>query len=226
MTTFVLVHGAWHGAWCWERLIPELERHGHTAVAVDLPMDDASATFEDYADVVLSQWPSGSDIALVGHSLGGMVVPLVSARRDVRVGVFLCSVVPNLDGLPWDDAPAMGIDDYGTEKDPDGAIVFRSLEAATHVLYQDCTPDDAEWAFKQLKPLRNASLWDRPYPLTKWPASRAAAIACQNDIAIYASYQRHCLRYRLGIDVLELPGHHSPFLSRPALLADTLHALL
>ena len=44
MTTFALIHGAWHGAWCWERLAAELERRGHRAVAVDLPCDDPAAT--------------------------------------------------------------------------------------------------------------------------------------------------------------------------------------
>ena len=44
MTTFALVHGAWHGAWCWEPVMAELERRGHRAVAVDLPCDDPAAT--------------------------------------------------------------------------------------------------------------------------------------------------------------------------------------
>lgn len=37
MATFVLVHGAWHGGWCWEKLKPLLEQAGHTVVAKDLP---------------------------------------------------------------------------------------------------------------------------------------------------------------------------------------------
>jgi len=43
MATFGLVHGSWHGGWCWERLIPELEARGHRAVAVDLPAEDPAA---------------------------------------------------------------------------------------------------------------------------------------------------------------------------------------
>jgi pimeloyl-ACP methyl ester carboxylesterase len=43
MATFGLVHGSWHGAWCWERLVPELEARGHRAVAVDLPAEDPAA---------------------------------------------------------------------------------------------------------------------------------------------------------------------------------------
>ena len=226
MTTFGLVHGGFHGAWCWDRLVPELASLGHTSIVMDLPMDDATATFEDYADVVVAACADADDVVVVGHSLGAMVLPLVAARRPVRLTVFLCGVIPNLHGMPWDDAPQMGDDDYGTERADDGTITFPSLETATAMFYADCTPEDAAWAYSQLRPLRNASLWDRPYPLAQWPESRAAAITCTNDQAIYASYQRHCLRYRLSIEPLELPGHHSPFLADPGRLASVLDKLL
>ena len=52
MTTFALVHGSWHGAWCWELLTPLLKQEGHGVVTMDLPCDDGSASFETYADVV------------------------------------------------------------------------------------------------------------------------------------------------------------------------------
>ena len=52
MSTFALVHGAWHGAWCWERLTPELEALGHRVITLDLRSDDSSASFDDYADAV------------------------------------------------------------------------------------------------------------------------------------------------------------------------------
>ena len=47
MTTFALVHAAWHGAWCWERLSPLLQRAGHDVVTMDLPSEDGAATFPD-----------------------------------------------------------------------------------------------------------------------------------------------------------------------------------
>ena len=37
MSTFLLIHGAWHGAWCWHKLVPRLEKFGHTVIAPDLP---------------------------------------------------------------------------------------------------------------------------------------------------------------------------------------------
>ena len=52
MTMFALVHGAWHGAWCWELLTPPLQQAGHNVVAPELPSDDGSADFDAYADVM------------------------------------------------------------------------------------------------------------------------------------------------------------------------------
>jgi len=51
MATFGLVHGSWHGAWCWERLVPELEARGHRAVAVDLPAEDPAAGLTRHAEL-------------------------------------------------------------------------------------------------------------------------------------------------------------------------------
>src|SRR3982750_2666744 len=97
MTTFGLIHGAWHGAWCWDRLIPELERRGHRAVAVDLPCDDPSATTMGNARLVadaLDAARSGEDVVVVGHSLGGIVAPVVPRLRPVRRVVFLAALIP------------------------------------------------------------------------------------------------------------------------------------
>lgn len=44
MTTFVLIHGAWHGGWCWDKVVPLLEQAGHVAVAPDLPSHGADRT--------------------------------------------------------------------------------------------------------------------------------------------------------------------------------------
>ena len=74
MATFCLVHGAWHGAWCWERLIPELEALGHSAVAVDLPSHEPDAGFAEYA-AALAPAAEGAD-ALVGHSLSGLTISM------------------------------------------------------------------------------------------------------------------------------------------------------
>src|ERR1700682_4384448 len=104
MATFGLVHGAWHGAWCWEALIPELQPRGHRAIAMDLPSDQRAATFDDYAAAVAASLPPNPDLVLVGHSLAGMVIPLVALRRPVQLLVFLCALIPDRQGDPTDSS--------------------------------------------------------------------------------------------------------------------------
>src|SRR5215211_3028781 len=94
--TFALIHGAWEGAWIWERLTPELEARGHRVVAVDLPCEDGTATFEEYAEVVVRALDEEAleQVVVVGHSLAGLTIPLVAARRAVSRLIYLCGLVP------------------------------------------------------------------------------------------------------------------------------------
>ena len=86
MSTFMLIHGAWHGAWCWERLVPELESLGHRTLTVDLPSDDPTATFETYADHAVEAMSTEDDqVVLVGHSMAGMSIP--SSLLGVQFGI-------------------------------------------------------------------------------------------------------------------------------------------
>ena len=230
MVTFVLIHGAWHGAWCWERLAPALEEHGHAVHTADLPIGDGSATLEDYAAAVLEAIPASTTgpLVVVGHSLGAMVVPLVAARRPVDHMVMLCGVVPWFDGLPWEEGPPMAVP--GATSDlrylDDGASVWPTVESATTAFYEDCGPADARWAFSRLRGQNSNSLWTRPYPLDTWPPGRLVSIAATEDRMVTIEFARHAARARMGIDLVEIPGHHSPFLARPAELAGTLTAAI
>jgi pimeloyl-ACP methyl ester carboxylesterase len=227
MSTFVLVHGAWHGAWCWSRLLPEMEARGHTSVVMDLPVEDGDATFEDYADAVLRSYAADvEDAVLVGHSLGAMVLPLVVAARPASMLVSLCGLIPNVHGRPWDDAPPMGRPEaYQTVTLDDGSSVFRTFESARLTFYADCDTQDARWAFERLRPQNSRSLWDRPYPLAQLPNTPRAAIAAVDDAAITIEFSRAVTNPRLGVDLIEIAGAHSPFLARPGELARLLDEL-
>jgi pimeloyl-ACP methyl ester carboxylesterase len=228
VSTFVFVHGAWHGAWCWSRLLPEMEARGHRSVVMDLPVDDGSATFEDYANAVLASYPAElEDAVLVGHSLGAMVLPLVATSRPASLLVFLCGVIPNVEGKPWHGAPPMSRPEaYQTETLDDGSSVFRTVESARLSFYADCDPEDVAWAFAHLRPQNSRSLWDRPYPLTRLPVTPRAAIAGVDDAAIDIEFSRAVTRPRLGVDLIEIPGAHSPFLARPREVASLLDRLV
>ena len=138
MTTFALVHGAFHGAWCWERLAPLLRQAGHDVVAMDLPAEDGSASSDTYADVVCASLDGcGDDVVLVGHSFGGHTIPLVAARRPVRHLVYLCALVPEIGRNLYDqvaDEPEMVNLDFRNGCTEPGLRwldpIFRSLCAA------------------------------------------------------------------------------------------------
>jgi hypothetical protein len=226
MATFGLVHGAWHGAWCWELLVPELERRGHSAVAMDLPCEDRGATFFDYAQSVVAALGDASDVVLVGHSLAAITIPLVALSRPVRLLVFLCALVPNrtgeaaLEGAP-ETNPDAAFD--ALERYPDGSHAWPSVEAATTTLYQDCRPELAAGAFSRLRRQQTA-LWDGGGPLERWPDVAVASIHGQDDRAVSPEWSRWTARNRLGVESLELPGGHSPMLARPAALAEAVIA--
>jgi hypothetical protein len=225
MTTFVLVHGAWHGAWCWERLVPELAARGHASIAPELPIGDADATFDDYATAVLDAMVAGDlgpDPVLVGHSLGSMVLPLVAASAPTSLSVSLCGLVPNPSGPPWEGAPiAAGTSAGAVAVDDDGAVRWADEAAAVATFYADCTADDAAWAWERLRPQQLGFL-GAPYPLDEVTPGRRTAILAAEDAVVSIDRSRPACLARLGAPPIEIPGGHSPFLSRPDHLAAVL----
>lgn len=92
MTTFVLVHGAWHGSWAWDSVVPLLHAAGMQTITPDLGID-ASSGLHDHARTVvgaLDTVGAQDDVVLVGHSYGGLVVrEAADARPDVVGHVVL-----------------------------------------------------------------------------------------------------------------------------------------
>jgi hypothetical protein len=115
---------------------------------------------------------------------------------------------------------------YETETLEDGSSVFRTFESARFTFYADCEPQDARWAFQRLRTQNSRRLWDRPYPLRDLPETRRAAIAALDDAAVTIEFSRAITKPRLGVDLIEIPGDHSPFLARPRELADLLDRLV
>ncbi len=229
MATFGLVHGAWHGAWCWDLLVPELERLGHRSVAVDLPCEDWDAGLDDNADLVAAALEgAGDDVVLVGHSLGGITIPVVTARRPVARLVFLCALLPEpgqrLDETMRDDKPSSGRGWSGPPVVHDDGSASWEPEAAMAAFYHDCPDDVARWAASHLR----RQVWTttrQPCPLERWPDVASSYILGTDDKPIAADWARRVAKERLGVDAIELPGGHSPMLARPRELAEVLAGL-
>ena len=230
MTTFALLHGGSHGGWCWERVVPLLQRAGHRTIGPDLHFDDPTRGARDAArQVVDALADDGDDVVVVGHSFGGMVVPLVAAARPVRRMVFLGAMVP---------MPGMSYVDYLATAEGAGAITMardrvgrddlgRTVvppDVAREVFYPDCPADDSEAAIMRLVP-NSATLFTEPGPLDRWPDVPSTYIRMTEDLAVGGEWSERVARERLAADLVELPGSHSPFYSRPAELAEILGRL-
>ena len=153
--TLVLVHGAWHGAWCWEKVLPRLEAAGVEAKAVDLagaggvPGDlgaDAGAV-----RVVLDG--IGGPAVLCGHSYGGVVITEVGLHPAVVHLVYVAAFVPDA-GKGLRDIPRP---DPATARLPavlgeDGLL--RLEPEAVHLVYHDCDPDEVDAARARFRPQR------------------------------------------------------------------------
>jgi pimeloyl-ACP methyl ester carboxylesterase len=229
VTVFVLVPGAWHGAWSWDLLVPELERRGHAAIAVDLPCADPHATFEDYADVVCAAVPDGADdVVLVGHSLGGHSVARAATRRRFAHLVYLCALVPDPGRSMLDqarDRDGMLFPAYLAglgPADADGRREWVDEAVARQIIYPDCSDDVARWAYARLRPQANGP-YTVPCPPIDLRSTPSTYILATDDLLVGPDWSRRAAT-RLGADVLEIPGGHSPALARPAELADVLAA--
>ena len=232
MATFALVHGAWHGQWCWERLVPELEARGHRTLAMDLPSDVPGTTFETYAEVVAEHLASGDgeDAMLVGHSMAGPTIALVPQRHPVRRLVYLCAIVPDpgvsvAQQLAGEDVLDHGYMEIRGELAGDGVSRWVDPEKARRFMYVDCDPADADAAIARLRPQAH-SPYAVPCPLDAFPDVPCTSIGCRDDQLVRPEWSRSVAEKRLGTELVELPGSHSPFLSRPAELASVLDALV
>ncbi len=224
-----LVHGSYHGAWCWDLVRPELERLGHRVIAMDLPISDPTLGAEAYANTIAGALDSSREPVLVGHSMAGLIIPLVAARRPVRRLVFLAAFLPS-PGTSANDQRAREPIDCPT---PPRSQQFTDLgedvwmvgpTTATELFFQDAAPSVARWATQRLR-AQAYRVMQEVTPLASWPEVECRSIVCRDDRAINPAWVRSAARDRLGVEAVELEGGHSPFLTRPAQLAQALHAM-
>jgi pimeloyl-ACP methyl ester carboxylesterase len=220
MSTFGLVHGGGFGAWCWERLIPELEARDHRAATIDLTTEDQEAGAAHCSAMVTDAFGAIDDLVLVGHSLAGLIIPLVATERPVRNLVFLHALIP-LPGRSVVDQLRAEPDMFNPEMFAVQRPFWEDFEVANRFLFHDCAPEVAQDAFRQLRP-ETGMLGREVTPLQTWPKVSCAYIVCTEDRTATPGWARRAARERLGVEPMEISSGHCPFLSRPRQLVDVL----
>jgi pimeloyl-ACP methyl ester carboxylesterase len=233
--TAVLVHGAWHGAWCFDPVIPLLAARGVAAIAVDLPghgNDPGPFTdlHGDAARVTAVLDGIEGDTVLLGHSYGGAVVTEAGVHPSVRHIVYLCALaldagetcnraaVDQTKGLSYEGRPKLGaaIKPLG-----DGTALIEP-ELAGQCLYNGVDEHTVSWALAHLCPQPLENLSQEPKAVA-WREKPCTYVVCSDDMAIHPGLQR-ILAKRCTHSV-EWQTSHSPFASHPELVANLVAGL-
>lgn len=227
MATYVLVHGAWHGAWCWENIVPMLEKEGHRVEAPDLPGHGEDKTpishvslqaCVDRVCAVVDAQPE--PVILVAHSLGGAVASQTAERRDskirnlVYVTAFLFRDGQSRAQLGPLEGSVLGPSTLGVAEDKSWIEV--KSEAARQAFYHDCSDDDAARATSRLG-RETMALLATPVSLTEEKFGRIPRdyIECLQDQAIPLSAQRSMYTALPCRRVMTMDTGHSPFYAKP-----------
>jgi pimeloyl-ACP methyl ester carboxylesterase len=230
MTTVVLVAGAWHGAWCWDRVLPRLLASGVPTRTVELPGrgDDAGPPTDLAGDVervaeVLDA--VAGPILLVGHSYGGAVITEAGAHPAVSELVFIAgfplTASESVQSAASDEAARI---DHGGRPQlsftgSDESILTVDATASVAVFYADCDPETQRWASTRLGPQLKASLSQSPR-LVAWRDRPSTYAVCLQDNAVHPDLQR--ILARRCTRAVEWASGHSPFLSHPDWVVDLL----
>jgi pimeloyl-ACP methyl ester carboxylesterase len=225
MTTFVLVHGAWHGDWCWERVRSALAQRCHEVVTPDLPSEMAGAGRGEYLSAISDTLKPHAAVVLVAHSMSGLVAPLAIADPAVASLVLLASMMPR-PGTSWLDAGAepyaepFGQFSQRLKFDEDGRSTW-APDDAIRLFYNDCSPTDAADAVSRLRP-DSTAIYRQIMPDLPERRVPTTYISCRYDQVLNGTWGGQVARELLNADMRELDTGHSPFWSAPGKLADLL----
>jgi pimeloyl-ACP methyl ester carboxylesterase len=227
MTTFVLVHGAWHGGWTWERVTPLLQAAGATVHAPTLTGLDAAATgnpadiglathVSDVIDV-LEALPHGASAMLVGHSYAGLVVREAADRVPERV-----EHITLIEG--WAGGHASSLLTLAPDWFADGIRAMTSADVAIPApdpaVVGIIDPDDADWLRARMRPQPARTFSDRTRLTGAVDAIPGTAI---NGVAATLPFSD--LARRLGYRLLDIDAPHDMMLTHPQQVARALLGL-
>lgn len=237
LSTFVLVHGAWHGAWCWDRVAPLLERAGHEAVRFDLPGHGedstpvAEVTLGGYTDRVVEALDAAPEpVVLVGHSLNGTTISQAAERRPEKIEklVYLCAfLLPSgKSAIEASQEDSESVILESIEMEEDRGRVNITEEGMRDALYHDCPEEDFERARRLVDPQPLAP-FGTPVEVTEanFGSVRRTYVHTTQDRAVSPAAQERMYMELPCEEVVSMGTGHLPFFAAPEELAGRLDSL-
>ena len=210
MKSILLVHGAWHGAWCWNLVEKELKNKGVDARSLNLPFTGVN---DDIASVSNVLEDIDNQVILLGHSYGGIVISSAAEAKDnVDQLIYLSAIL-------LEPGESMQLDGSKIQIDVDENLISEvKKSSAIPAFYGDVDPKLAKASMELL----------RPFPIVSgsqgigeaWREKYSTYIVCQEDKAIPPELQY--VMAKKADRIIEWQCGHSPFLSKPKLVIELL----
>jgi pimeloyl-ACP methyl ester carboxylesterase len=238
MSTYVLVHGAWHGSWCWEKVVPPLKQTGHQVEILDLPGHGQDKT--PLGEITLAAYTKrvcetlnaqAEPVILVGHSIGGIVITQVAQERPEKIqrlvylAAFLVQNGESLFQVAQTDSDSLVLPNLMVNEEQ-GSLTFKEGAPLKDMFYGDCSDEDVARATSLLVPQALAPL-ATPARITAEHFGRVPRvyIECLRDRAISPSMQKRMYTATPCQTILSMQTSHSPFFSAPQELVRHLTSL-
>lgn len=230
MSKYVLIHGAWHGSWCWDKVSPLLKTKGHEVEAPDLPghgkdkMSINEVTLDAYTEKLCKILDAQTEpVVLVGHSMGGIVISQAAEYRPdkiktlVYLTAFLLRNGESMFKIAREDSESLIAPNLILSEDNSYTTIRES--AIKELFYGDCSEQDVIRAKSLLIPQSTAPMIT-PIHVTDRNFGRIPRvyIQCLHDKTVSPSSQKKMYTATPCQKVLSLETSHSPFLSAPEAL--------
>jgi len=207
-------------------MTPLLERAGYRCLPVDLSAPPLGPTLGGFAETVIDALADAADepVVLVAHSISGLLLPLVAARRPVRGLVYLAAAVPK-PGKSFLDRVREEPDMFHPRwvaLSPRWADAAERPALAAEFLFHDCAEERLRSVEPTVTMLDVSSLVRETWPLESARGAPSSYIVCSHDRTLNPAWCRRVAREELGIEPVEIPAGHAPHVCQPGLLAQVL----
>ncbi len=237
MKPTVLVHGTAHGGWCWERVVPLLQKSAAPVAAPDLPGHGADTTplnvvtMDRYVDAVCRVvMGMEGKVVLAGHSMGGAVVSLVAESmpdkvdRLIYVSGFTGVAGMTVGQLLDEDTESQLADAFALNEEQ--TELSLKPDKVSEIIYNGCSDDDVKWACSKLSVQSVSPLFETiEVTPERYGSVPKHAVLCTDDHALTPGMQEKMYTHVACGTVERLATGHAPFLAQPQALADAIAKL-